>query len=104
LIEHQGLERLDPFDIRVLGELYQIVLGEEESVPSESIMHLDNDESASDDDADGCKKNGVIVPSNVPDDPDPGRHAQSDHYAGQYCNKIGGDDDTSLTILVPVGR
>ena len=67
-------------------------------------MYLGNDESASDDDTDGCEKNGVVVPANVSDDPDPGRHAQCDHYAGQHCDKVGGDDDTSLAILVAIGR
>ena len=98
------MKSLDPFEVRILGELSIIVFREKEFVPSKSVMYLNNDERASNYDADSCEENGVVVPTNVSNNPNPGRHAQSDHYASQRGDKIRGDDDTSLAVLVSIRR
>ena len=52
-------------------------------MPSETVVNFNNDETATDDYTEYCEENGIVVPANIADNPDPGRQPQSDSNGSQ---------------------
>ena len=71
---------------------------------TESVMYLDDDKAAPDDDAECCGDDGVVIPTDVLDKPDSGRETECYDETGEDRDDEGCCDDSTTLVHVFYAR